>query len=73
MRELNRDHPAIFVCANNGLHAWRKILKAPFEELCRVVTNAQEACKCIKENTFDLADILYGVVDGNRGKINEPD
>ena len=69
------DHPAITVCASNGLHGWRDgtIHKSPFEELCSEATNAQEAYQCIKKNTFDLPDLLSGAVDGNGEEINESD
>ena len=69
------DHPAITVCASNGLHGWRDgtILKHPFEKLCSEATNAQEAYQCINENTFDLSDILSGAVDGNSEEIKESD
>ena len=69
----NSDHPAITVCASNGLHGWRdgSIFKNPFEELCSASTNAKEAYHCININTFNLSDLVSGAVDGNREAVNE--
>ena len=61
------DNPGITVCATvNGATGWKneKLYHDPFKKLCYKSTSTKEAYECIKNNTYDLSDIVYDATDG---------
>ena len=70
------DHPAITVCANNGVFGWRQNGSnlendKVFQTICNSSTNAAEALECINKNTFNLSEMVITTEDENQNILNE--
>ena len=75
---LLKDNPAItvFPTVLNGL-GWKTNTTAPRDRvpanICKDANTSIEAVDCIKNNTFDLSDILINTIDGEGKKYNKSD
>ena len=72
------DNPAItvFPTVLNGL-GWKTNTTAPRNNvlgtICKYANTSTQAVDCIRNNTFDLSDMLINTIDGNGKKLNESD
>ena len=72
------DHPAITVCGTNGVSGWRNYDSSlhhgtPFQTVCNLSTNAEEAVECVDKNTFNLTEMVVAAINSKHESLDESD